>query len=93
MDALGASIDGSYRLFMAPGMAHCGGGDGPNAFDDVAAIEAWVENGEAPDRLEAAKTTNGRLTMTRPLCPYPQLAVHTGAGGTDDAANFVCRAR
>src|SRR6185503_12508285 len=48
-----SSVDGSYRLFMAPGMAHCGGGEGPNTFDVVAALEDWVERGKAPDRIIA----------------------------------------
>jgi tannase/feruloyl esterase len=81
----------SYRLFMAPGMAHCGGGDGPNTFDMVGALEEWVEQGRAPERIVASHATAGRVDRTRPLCPYPQTAVYTGSGGTDDAANFVCR--
>jgi feruloyl esterase len=77
----------SYRLFLAPGMGHCGGGEGPNQFDAVGAVAAWVEHGKAPDSMTASR--NGR---TRPLCPYPQVAVYKGTGSTDDAANFVCKA-
>jgi Tannase and feruloyl esterase len=65
----------SIRLFIAPGMAHCGGGDGPDTFDRVAAIRAWVENGTAPDRLVATKGSAGPQTRSRPLCPYPQVAL------------------
>ena len=79
------------RLFMAPGMAHCGGGEGPNNFDAVSALEQWVEKGTAPDRILASHSTNGRVDRTRPLCPYPQVARYTGTGSIDDAANFVCR--
>ena len=82
----------SYRLFMAPGMAHCGGGAGPNSFDMLTALEAWVEEGEAPDAIMASHRTDGVVDRTRPLCPYPQVAEYTGSGSTDDAANFVCRA-
>ena len=86
-------VDASYRLFMAPGMAHCGGGEGPNTFDMVAALEQWVEHGSAPDQIIATHSTNGKVDRTRPLCPYPQIAAYKGAGSMDDAANFVCRVR
>jgi feruloyl esterase len=94
-DALGgaASVHGSYRLFMAPGMGHCGGGEGPNTFDMVAALEQWVEHGKAPDQILASHSTNGAVDRTRPLCPYPQLATYKGSGSIDDAANFVCGGR
>jgi feruloyl esterase len=92
-DAVGSisTLHDSYRLFMAPGMAHCGGGEGPNAFDVVSALEAWVEHGKAPDRIVASHSTNGVVNRTRPLCPYPQRAVYTGVGSSDEAANFDCR--
>ena len=90
----GASrIDAAYRLFMAPGMAHCGGGEGPNTFDMLAALEEWVERGKAPVQIVASRQSNGTTTRTRPLCPYPQVAEYKGSGSTDDAANFACRAR
>ena len=85
-------FDGSYRLFMAPGMAHCGGGEGPNDFDKIAALEQWVEKGKAPDSIIASHSTDGKVDRTRPLCPYPQVARYKGTGSSDDAANFVCRA-
>jgi feruloyl esterase len=89
----GASrVVGSYRLFMAPGMGHCGGGEGPNSFNMLAAMERWVEHGTAPDEIIASHATNGRVDRTRPLCPYPRQAVYRGAGSTGDAASFVCRA-
>ena len=88
-----AGIRDAYRLFMAPGMAHCGGGEGPNTFDMVGALEQWVEHGKAPDRIVASHSTNGVVDRTRPLCPYPQLAVYKGTGSTDEAANFECKAR
>jgi feruloyl esterase len=90
----GASkVQGAYRLFMAPGMAHCGGGEGPSAFDMVGALEQWVEHGTPPDRIIASHSTNGVVDRTRPLCPYPLVASYTGSGSTDQAANFVCQAR
>jgi feruloyl esterase len=88
----GAAKTSSWlRLFMAPGMAHCRGGDGPNTFDAVTALEQWVEHGKAPDQIIASHSTAGKVDRTRPLCPYPQVARHNGTGGIDDAANFACR--
>ena len=85
------TVSASYRLFMAPGMAHCGGGDGPNAFDALGALERWVESGTAPDAIIAAHATGTAVDRTRPLCPYPQVAAYAGSGSTDDARNFSCR--
>jgi feruloyl esterase len=92
-DALGgaAAIQPSYRLFMAPGMGHCGGGEGPNAFDAVGALEQWVEHGHAPDRILARHATSGRIDRERPLCPYPQMAIYKGTGSIEEAASFECR--
>lgn len=80
-----------YRLFMAPGMAHCGGGPGPNSFDMQAALEDWVERGIAPEEIVATHSTNGVVDRLRPLCAYPKAAVYKGTGDTNDAVNFVCR--
>jgi Tannase and feruloyl esterase len=88
---MGKNQDDWIRLFMAPGMQHCGNGPGPNQVNWMAALERWREGGTAPDRLEAVRVTNNRVDMTRPLCPYPQVAHYKGTGSTNDAANFVCR--
>jgi len=85
-----AAVHDSYRLFMAPGMAHCAGGEGPSTFDMVGVLEEWVEEGRAPDRVVALRRRDGEADRTRPLCPYPQVATYTGSGSTDDAANFAC---
>jgi feruloyl esterase len=84
-------IGGSYRLFMAPGMAHCGGGEGPNDFDKVGTLEQWVEHGKAPDSIVASHAKAGAVDRTRPLCPYPQVPAYKGSGSIDEAANFVCK--
>jgi Tannase and feruloyl esterase len=84
-------VQSFYRLFMAPGVAHCGGGSGPNTFDMQAALEQWVERGIAPERIVATRGINGVVDRLRPLCPYPQIAAYKGEGDTNDAANFVCR--
>ena len=82
-----------YRLFMAPGMGHCFGGTGPNAFDMQTALERWLEQGIAPDAVVATHSINGVVDRSRPLCPYPQVAIYKGSGDTNDAANFSCRER
>ncbi len=82
----------SVRLFMAPGMTHCAGGEGPSSFDALSAIEQWVEHAKAPTEIIASHLTGGVADRTRPLCPYPQVAHYNGAGTIDDAASFVCKA-
>ncbi len=105
---MGAGQAASFvRLFMAPGMQHCGGGSGTNSFGQLtlaagdpdhdmdAALERWVEQGVAPERIVAAKRKNdydpkSPIVRTRPLCAYPRVAHYKGAGSSDDAANFTC---
>lgn len=82
---------GFSRLFMVPGMGHCSGGPGPTSFDMLAAMEAWVERGRAPERIPAAHIEDKAVIRTRPLCPYPQVARWTGHGSSDEAANFSCK--
>jgi feruloyl esterase len=79
------------RLFMAPGMAHCSGGEGPDTFDKISAMEQWVEQGKTPEQIIAAHKTAGKIDRTRPLCPYPQVANYNGTGSIDEASNFSCR--
>jgi feruloyl esterase len=86
-----ARTDANIRLFMAPGMAHCRGGEGPDTFDKVGTLERWVEDGKLPDSIVASRITNGVVSRTRPLCPYPQVAKYKGTGSIEDASNFVCQ--
>jgi feruloyl esterase len=90
-DVMGNDTRDFARLFMAPGMGHCGGGPGPNTLDGLTALENWVEKKQAPQQIIASHATNGQVDRTRPLCPYPQVAVYKGSGSIDDAANFACR--
>ncbi|WP_180863088.1 tannase/feruloyl esterase family alpha/beta hydrolase [Cupriavidus pauculus] len=92
------------RLFLSPGMGHCRGGVGPNTFDAIGALEAWIEKGQAPDQILAAakgleSKTGGLATAaqvtegssrTRPLCAWPKQARYKGTGSVDDASSFVC---
>ena len=75
---------------MAPGMAHCGGGIGPDRHDSVTAVVDWVEKGKAPDSMVASRVVNNQVVRTRPLCPFPQVARYSGQGTIDEAANFRC---
>jgi feruloyl esterase len=84
--------EGFARLFTVPGMAHCGGGEGPNQFDALGALDEWVEHGNAPDQIIASRVIDGKTMRTRPLCPYPQVAKYKGSGSIDEAQNFVCAA-
>ena len=78
------------QLYMVPGMGHCSGGEGPDTFDVMSALDSWVDKGTPPQRIEASKITAGKVTRTRPLCPYPQIARYKGTGSIDDSANFAC---
>lgn len=79
------------RLFMVPGMGHCGGGSGPSNVDMLGAIDQWVQTGKAPDQLVASNPP-GRPARTRPLCAHPKVATYSGHGSTDEAQNFRCAA-
>jgi feruloyl esterase len=84
----------SARLFLAPGMQHCGGGHGPNSFDTLTALEQWVEHGMAPDSLLATHFVNNNRSLpadrTMPLCTFPTQATYRGSGNVNDAANWSC---
>jgi hypothetical protein len=99
--------DSFVRLFMAPGVQHCAGGPGPDNFgqtvtksqsdpqnDLTLALERWVEQGVAPEKVIATKrqgaAPQATVLRTRPLCPYPRVARYKGSGSTDEAANFDC---
>jgi hypothetical protein len=99
-------VDSFVRLYMAPGVQHCGGGPGPDSYGEVGelnsgdarhsldgALEQWVEKGTAPRVIIASKFSGEdrqHATMMRPLCPYPQAAKYKGNGDTNDAGNFTC---
>lgn len=93
LDKMGgaAKVHANYRLFMVPGMNHCGGGTGTDQWDKLTVLENWVEKNQAPDQVVASRVVGGQVQRTRPLCPYPQTATYKGTGSTDDAANFVCK--
>ena len=82
----------SVRLFMVPGMGHCGGGQGPNEFDMLGALDQWRDKGQAPAQVLATQSNEGTVVRTRPLCPFPQIAKYKGSGSVDKAENFACMA-
>jgi hypothetical protein len=79
------SLKSWFRYFRAPGVGHCGGGNGPQPQALFEGMVSWVENGVAPERILASG--GGR---TRPLCAFPQTAIYSGTGSTDEAASFHC---
>jgi feruloyl esterase len=92
----GAEATASWaRLFLVPGMNHCAGGPATDSFDGLGAITAWVEQGRAPARIDAAAPPNSSYFpgRTRPLCPYPAAPRYSGRGSLEDGANFACVAR
>jgi feruloyl esterase len=88
LQKMGKNQSDWVRLFMAPGMGHCGGGPGVNSFDSIGTLETWVEKGVAPETMLGM----GAQGMTRPLCPYPQYAEYNGSGDLKDAKNWSCKA-
>jgi hypothetical protein len=90
---LGVSkAEGFLRFYLAPGVMHCGGGDGPLPVNLLEPLMDWVEHGRAPRAARSeVQDANGAIIRSRPLCPYPTLARYRGHGTVDDAASFDCR--
>jgi hypothetical protein len=101
IDTMGAAtVSKFYRLYMFPGVYHCGGGYGPNVFDLLTPLMNWVERGQAPDRVVAALVSGGTgaagtgpatgtVELTRPVYPYPEEVRYSGSGSTTEASSFV----
>jgi feruloyl esterase len=89
--ALGRAGGGAaaMTLFLAPGIYHCGGGPGPDRFDMLTPLDAWVAHAAPPQRIPAVNAASG---LTRPLCAYPGLPFYDGRGDPNALASFVCRA-
>jgi len=80
---------GDYiKLFLLPGVVHCGGGPGPSQTDWIELVRAWVEQGIAPERVILSKTTDDKVSMTRPVFPYPNKAVYDGKGDPYKESSF-----
>ena len=97
MDALagrtrGEAAGANAALFLVPGMHHCRGGEGPNQFDTLGALERWVEAGVAPDAIPARSAPEQVVQRSMPLCRYPEEAQHRGPADVLDAASWSCSA-
>ncbi|ERS96217.1 hypothetical protein HMPREF1624_07126 [Sporothrix schenckii ATCC 58251] len=102
IDLLDANaVDSFYRVFVAPGVQHCGGGPGAAPSDPLASLVQWVENNKAPDTLPARKAAaaasnstvaanSTSAAITRNLCRYPQMMVYGGSGDGSQADNWKC---
>ena len=80
------------RLYMVPGMGHCGGGPATSQFDVFTPLVNWVENDIAPNSIVATAPASGTPwpNRTRPLCPFPLQTRYNGSGSIEVAANFTC---
>jgi feruloyl esterase len=86
-----AATQDFFRLFLVPGVHHCGGGPGLTEFDALTLLETWVEKGQAPDAMIASRKVNGVTERTRPVYPYPVLARYSGQGDPKQASSFAPR--
>lgn len=101
IDTMGAAtVEKFYRLYMFPGVYHCGGGYGPDVFDLLTPLIDWVEAHRAPSDVVAAEVSGGTgppgtgpstgtVELTRPVYPYPEMVRYSGSGNPDDASSFV----
>lgn len=90
VERVGPTTTDFFRLFMVPGMFHCGGGVGVSSFDAMTPLMDWVEKGVAPAQIIGSRMTDGKVIRSRPLCLYPQVAKYKGSGSIDEASNFTC---
>ena len=74
------------RLFLTPGMNHCGGGDGPSDFDALQTLVDWVEDGTSPDDMPAKRSGQDEII---PLCAYP--AKTYGVADARGTPAYACR--
>lgn len=88
--AAGAIARQNARLFILPGVQHCGGGAGADSFDPFTAMMNWVEKGVAPDGMIATKLVDGVPVSSRPLCRHPSYPRYRGAGDINLAENYRC---
>lgn len=102
-----AATTSFFRFFTIPGMNHCSGGEGAYGIDYLAALQRWVERGDAPDKLIGVHPNSGqdldffgidlealpaeRVAFSRPHFAYPKRAVYSGKGDSNLAANWVAR--
>ena len=86
-----SSLAESIRLFLLPGVLHCGGGPGPSDTNWIRLIQDWVERGTAPERVVVTKKQQGEMVLSRPVFPYPAQAVYDGVGDPSVESSFLRR--
>ncbi|KAF5981404.1 feruloyl esterase [Fusarium bulbicola] len=88
----GEDLGKALRLFLAPGVDHCGFGQSSGAVptDPFGALLAWVENEKPPRALDAHTKPDALTQFSRKICHYPQVAKYKGRGDTNDSKNYVC---
>jgi len=89
----GDNTNAFARLFLAPGVTHCGSGSGPQPETALSQLAQWVENRTAPDSINGVirEPSTGAVTATRQICMYPNVAAYNGYGPTTKASSFTCR--
>lgn len=84
------TVDQFARLYLVPGVSHCGGGEGHPNIDLVSRVTAWVEQGTAPNDVMTYQTdASNTVTASRPVFPYPAIAKYKGSGDWHDGANYT----
>jgi hypothetical protein len=84
------AVDDFYRVFLAPGVEHCGFGAGAAPKDPLDQLVDWVEKKEAPQRLDAETVTKDGELMTRALCLWPRKARYMGISDANRASSWTC---
>ena len=80
-DLMGAGVEDSFvKLYLFPGVYHCGGGEGPDTADLLSNMMNWVESGATPGMVVASQSTSGVVTRTRPIYPFPTVARYNNDG-------------
>jgi feruloyl esterase len=77
------------KLYLLPGVLHCGGGPGPGEADWLKIVREWVENEQPPERVVVSKFDDGALKMTRPVFPYPSIAQYDGKGDPNLETSYL----
>ena len=89
--SLDESATDDVKLFLMPGVCHCAGGAGPSMVDWIDEIDNWVNKKEDPDQITAYfLDENNQVSGSRPICPYPSVAIYDGKGDTRDVQSFSC---
>lgn len=85
-----SAVEAFARLYLVPGVSHCGGGEGNPNIDLVSRVTAWVEQGATPNDIMTYQTAAScNVTASRPVYPYPAIAKYKGSGDWHDGANYV----